>query len=322
MWIPADERQKTGHWNEELRRAAIEGLASSPKSLPCRFFYDARGSRLFEQITALAEYYVTRAETAILVGHAREMVEDVPPGGVLVEFGSGSSRKTEILLAALPDLAAYVPIDVSPSALEDAQQRITDRFPKLSVRPVVGNFMTDLALPDDLAQRPRVGFFPGSTIGNLARSAAQQWLAQVRDTWPADGRLIIGVDLKKDAETLVAAYDDARGVTAAFNLNLLARLNREAGADFDLKAFRHEARYAADKGRIEMHLVSLCNQAVRVGGHCFQLRAGESIHTENAYKYTLPEFRRLARAAGWQPRQAWTDPGALFSVHELVPARA
>ncbi len=310
-WVPAAN---------EFAESVIEGLSSSPKTLPCRYFYDARGSDLFDAITDLPEYYPTRSETAILAAQAADIADRVPEGAILVEFGSGSSRKTELLLAEMLDLAAYVPIDVSDSALAGARQRLEARFPALHVHPIVGNFTDEVTYPGDLGSRPKVGFFPGSTIGNLTPAEARDLLAGMARTLGPNGRLIIGVDLKKDAHTLVAAYNDAAGVTAAFNLNLLTRINRELRATFDLTQFRHEALYNPREGRIEMYLVSERAQRVGVLGHTFAFAQDERIHTENSYKYTIDEFQTLAREAGWQPEECWTDRNALFSVHELVQA--
>jgi dimethylhistidine N-methyltransferase len=304
--------------DDEFAAAVVEGLSRPQKSLPCRYFYDARGSELFEEITRLPEYYPTRTETAILQAHAAEMASAVAEDAVLVEFGSGSSLKTEILLGKLPRLAAYVSIDVSPSALDAARRRLAQRFPALDVRPLVGDFSCPIVLPADLAPRPKTGFFPGSTIGNLAPLEAQRLLRTFRHSLAPGGRLIVGVDLRKDEETLWAAYNDSAGVTAAFNLNLLARINREIAPAFDLSAFRHQAIYNARHGRIEMHLVSLCEQDVLIRGRSFHFRKGETIHTENSYKYSVGQFRDLTRAADWQPRRVWTDERELFSVHELV----
>jgi dimethylhistidine N-methyltransferase len=296
----------------------IDGLSRPHKSLPCRFFYDARGSELFEEITTLPEYYLTRAEMAILEAHAAEMGKRVPARAVLVEFGSGSSRKTEILLKNLGELAAYVPVDVSESALSDAEQRLGARFPALTVRPVLGDFEQPVALPEDLAKTHKLGFFPGSTIGNFAPAGARRLLGAMREMLAAESRLIVGVDLKKDARALIRAYNDVQGVTAAFNLNLLTRINRELGGSFDLTAFRHEAIYDPREGRIEMHLVSLKTQVASVQGHRFRFAPGETIHTENSYKYTIGQFQELARKAGWVPERVWTDEGKLFSMHELI----
>ena len=304
--------------DEEFAGAVIEGLSRPQKSLPCRFFYDARGSALFEEITRLPEYYPTRTETAILAANAAMMAEAIPDGGVLVEFGSGSSLKTEILLDKLPHLGAYVSIDVSPSALADAKQRLAARFPGLDVRPTLGDFLRPVALPAEFALRHKAGFFPGSTIGNHTPVEAQRLLRNFRAMLSPGGRLIIGVDLKKDVRTLLLAYNDAAGVTAAFNLNLLARINREIGPAFDLDAFRHEAIYNPRDGRIEMYLVSRKVQDVALLGRRFHFAEGESIHTENSYKYSLSQFRDLARSADWLPQRVWTDSDDLFSVHELI----
>jgi len=296
----------------------IDGLSAPRKILSPRFFYDAAGSALFEEITRLPEYYLTRAETEILAAHATEIAAGTPPDGVLVEFGSGSSRKTEILLEALPKLAAYVAVDVSASALHEARGRIAERFPALDMRPIIGDFSCDIAYPLDLAERRKTGFFPGSTLGNLNPAEAAHLLAAMRTSLSPGGRLIVGIDLEKDTRRLVAAYDDAAGVTAAFNLNLLARINRELDGTFDLKAFQHRALYNPQQGRIEMHIVSLEDQIVSVLGRQFKFHAGETLHTENSYKYSIERFQDLARSAGWMAERVWSDEEGLFSVHELI----
>ena len=298
--------------------AALQGLGEPQKTLPCQYLYDERGSALFEEITGVPEYYPTRTEIGILAASVGEIVAETPAGTVLVEFGSGSSRKTEILLDAFDKLAAYVPIDVSVTALEDARDRLRLRFPALRVHPVVGDFRVVFDLPDDLRTRPRIGFFPGSTIGNFQPAEAIDLLTTMKGTLGGDARLIVGVDLRKELEALLPAYNDAAGVTAAFNKNLLVRANRELGADFDLDGFSHEAIFNAEKSRIEMHLVSRQAQTVSLLGKQFAFRPGETIHTENSHKYSVADFQTLARRAGWQPRRFWTDPDRLFSVHELV----
>lgn len=303
---------------EVFAHAVIDGLSRPQKTLPCRYFYDARGSDLFEQITELDEYYQTRTEAGILATHARDMMSGMSSDSVLVEFGSGSSRKTELLLEQLPDGAAYVPIDVSPDALAQARARLARRFPKLDIRPVIGDFSELSQLPSGLRERPKMGFFPGSTIGNLAPAEAARLLLRFRALLGTDGRLIIGVDLKKDKVTLERAYNDARGVTADFNLNLLARINREIEPVFDLGSFSHAAHYNDREGRIEMHLVSQLDQSFEIRGHMFSMRAGETIHTENSYKYSVEQFQALAHCSGWKPLRVWTDPRDLFSVHELA----
>lgn len=308
--VPASER-------DDFREAVVEGLAKARKSLPCRFFYDARGSELFEQITNLPEYYPTRTEARILARYAPEIARAVPAESVLVEFGAGSSLKTEILLDQVATHVTYVPIDVSPSALRAAAYRLEQRYPSLEIRPIVADFSQPLMLPADLQSRPRTGFFPGSTIGNLTRPEVIGLLAAFGTALDVGSNLIIGVDLKKDARRLVLAYNDSEGVTAAFNLNLLTRINRELDGSIDVEAFRHEAIYNPREGRIEMHLISLRDQDAAVAGRRFRFREGESIHTENSYKYTVDEFQNLAVKAGWHPVNAWTDEAKQFSVHIL-----
>jgi L-histidine Nalpha-methyltransferase len=311
-------RSDRGSVAAEFAADVVRGLSQTPKSLPCRWFYDARGSELFERITELPEYYPTRCETEILRRLAPELAARVPAHSLLVEFGSGSSRKTEILLEALPELAGYAPIDVSESALGEAQRRLARHFPALRVLPTVGDFSAAPRLPAGLAKTPRLGFFPGSTIGNFQPAEAQKLLAGFGATLGPGARLLVGVDLRKPVERLLAAYDDARGVTAAFNLNLLQRINTELGGNFDLSAFRHEAAWNERESRIEMHLVSRREQTARALGYAFAFKAGERIHTENSYKHTLQGFRELAARAGWRGLEAWTDAAGLFSVHELV----
>jgi len=302
----------------DFAEALISGLSAREKSIPCRFFYDAAGSELFEQITRLPEYYPTVTETGILRARAQDIAALATPGTVLVEFGSGSSTKTELLLTAMGDLFAYVPIDISGAALDEAEARISERFPGLTVLPVEGDFSRPLQLPASIAECPRLGFFPGSTIGNLTQSAAQKLLANMRSIIGKGGRLVIGADLKKDVRRLIAAYNDVAGVTAAFNLNLLTRANRELGADFDVTKFAHSATYDVRHGRVDMHLVSQEEQTVSVRGHCFRFRKGERIHTEHSHKYDVEGFQALAAGAGWRPEAVWTDDERLFSVHVLV----
>ena len=302
----------------DLASAFLEGLSLPQKTLPCRFFYDAEGSALFEHITDQPEYYPTRIETSILEACASEIAARTPPGSVLVEFGSGSSRKTEILLKSVSSLAAYVPIDVSLSALDEARERLATRFPALRVHAIEGNFSQNITLPANLAGRPRLWFFPGSTMGNFAPAEAALFLARMGRNIAIGGRLVIGVDLRKDEARLTQAYNDAAGFTARFNLNLLARANREIGANFDLDGFAHEAIFNGEESRIEMYLVSLAAQSVSIDGHCFDFVEGERIHTENSYKYTVESFQALAASAGWSSREVWTDAENLFSVHELA----
>ncbi len=314
---PAIERIERHGGESDFALCAIDGLSKPHKSLPCRFFYDARGSELFEEITRLPEYYPTRVEIALLEAHVGEIATDVGECGALVEFGSGSSRKTEILIARLPRLSVYAPIDVSKTALEGARRRFRALFPTLETRPILGDFTHGVVLPQDIAQMPQLGFFPGSTIGNFAPPEAVAVLRAMRDTLSPGAALVVGVDLKKEARVLVEAYNNSAGVTAAFNLNLLVRANRELGADFDVCAFRHEAIYDPLEGRIEMHLVSLKEQTIGLLGERFHFRAGERIHTENSYKFSVEQFSRLARAAGWRVDRFWTDGRGWFCVFEL-----
>ncbi len=303
---------------DDFAEAVWNGLSAPRKRLPCQYFYDERGSELFEEITRLEEYYPTRTEMGILREHARAMAEPSGRQAVLIEFGSGSSRKTELLLAALDSPRAYVPIDVSHSALEGARPRLRWRFPGLEILPVHASFCAPLRLPARARAGHRLGFFPGSTIGNFDPADAVRLLGNFARLLGPASRLIIGVDLDKDAKRLEAAYDDAKGVTAAFNLNLLERINRELDGDFDIARFEHLACYDPGLERIEMHLVSRVRQSVRVLGRPFQFAAGETIHTENSYKYSVDRFRALASGAGWRPAQVWTDPARDFSVHELL----
>jgi dimethylhistidine N-methyltransferase len=298
----------------------LAGLRQQRKTLPCRYFYDARGSALFEEITGLPEYYPTSAEIALLEAHAAEIAAHAGPGACLIEFGSGSSRKTDILLRAMPDLAAYVPIDISEAALSGAVARLGKQFPALRVVPVHGDFNAELKLPASLRSARRLGFFPGSTIGNFEHGEATVFLKRARTLLGRNGGFIVGTDLRKDVATLIRAYDDTAGVTAAFNLNLLLRINRELGANFDVQGFAHLVLYNEEAGRIEMHLRSLGRQTVVIAGERFHFRRGETIHTENSQKYSVEEFRALARGAGWEPKTVWAGADRLFGVHYLEPA--
>jgi L-histidine N-alpha-methyltransferase len=301
----------------DFAEAVLAGFARKPRSLPCRFFYDARGSVLFEEITQLPEYYPTRAETSLLETYGEEIAERMGNARVLVEFGSGSSRKTSLLLSALPSVAVYVPIDVAGESLAEAAEWLSERHDGLAIRPLVADFTKTRTLPI-VARRPqKLGFFSGSTIGNLTHSEAIGFLANAAHLLGRGASFLIGVDLKKDPAILIPAYNDKRGVTAAFNLNLLARINRELDGDIDVDCFAHDAIYDAAHGRIEMHLVSLARQTVRVLGHTFSFVKGERIHTENSHKYSVEEFQTLAARAGWTPAHAWTDQDQLFSLHLL-----
>jgi L-histidine N-alpha-methyltransferase len=294
-----------------LREDVVAGLSLPQKALPPKYFYDARGSQLFEKICRLPEYYLTRAELSLTREHISSIARFAGKGCELLEYGSGESLKTRLLIRALRP-KAYLPVDISSSALERAAARLSREFPWLRIAPVPADFSRPFDLP--AAKSPRVAYFPGSTIGNLTPEEAHAFLAHSR---AQAGRMLIGTDLKKDANVLHAAYNDSRGVTAAFNLNLLARINRELGADFDLRRFSHYAFYNAPCGRIEMHLISLLKQTIRIGRHRFGFERGESIHTENSYKYSIEGWRTLAGNAGFEAERCWTDRGGLFALHGL-----
>jgi dimethylhistidine N-methyltransferase len=294
---------------------ALAGLSAPRKTLPCKWLYDSEGARLFEAITRLPEYYPTRTEMRILTESGPAIAKAVGPGAAVVEFGPGDGAKAVQLLSILEAPVAYLPVDIAPEWLEEAASRVASAFPGLRLRPVVADF----ARPFDLAGRAEgsathLGFFPGSTIGNFEPREAVDFLRRARTTLRAGARMLLGADLVKDPAVLEAAYDDAAGVTAAFNLNLLARLNREAGADFDLGGFRHRALWNAGEERVEMHLISQRAQAVRLGGRTIRFAAGETIHTENSHKYRPERLQALAEAAGWRAGTMWTDPERLFSV--------
>ncbi len=303
---------------DDFAAEVLNGLSQRPRSIPCRFLYDARGSELFEQITELEEYYPTRTEIGLLERHARDIAEMAGAGTAIVEFGSGSSRKTEILIAALRALGAYVAIDISAAALSEAAARLRGRFPGLDIITVTGDFNERIDLPAKVAETRKLGFFPGSTIGNLGKDEAIGFLKTARKLLGADGALLIGVDLKKDESILVPAYDDSKGVTAAFNLNLLTRINRELDGTFDIAQFAHEAIYNADAGRMEIFITSRADQEVTVLGRRFAFARGERIHTENSHKYALADITNMAEAAGWTHARAWVDDANLFSVNVLT----
>lgn len=295
----------------------ISDLAKFPKTLSPKYFYDAKGSELFEQITVLPEYYPTRTEISILRERGAEIASLIPQGATLVEFGAGATTKVRLLLEH-SRYAAYVPVDISGDFLKEQADGLRRDFPQLAVHPVAADFTAPFALPDDVAGMPKAGFFPGSTIGNFEPQEAENFLRSARGILGRGAQMIIGVDLEKDERTLYDAYNDAAGVTARFNLNVLERINRELGGNFDLSGFTHRAIYNRDRHRIEMHLISRKAQSVRVLGHHFSFRPGESIHTENSYKYSLDRFAALAESSGWQIRQTWTDPARMFSVHALT----
>jgi dimethylhistidine N-methyltransferase len=298
-------------------RDAIGDLSQHPKRLSPKYFYDATGSELFEAITRLPEYYPTRTELAILRDRGGEIAAIIPDGATLVEFGAGATTKVRLLLKNC-EFSAYVPVDISADFLNAQACGLRKDFPGLDVYPVAADFTMPFALPGEVAKMPKVGFFPGSTLGNFEPHEANAFLCGVREILGEGALMIIGVDLEKDERILHDAYNDAAGVTARFNLNLLVRINRELGGNFDLSAFTHRAIYNRERHRIEMHLLSKKKQTVRMLGTSFSFRPGESIHTENSYKYSLERFTALAKGSGWTPRKCWTDKARMFSVHALV----
>jgi dimethylhistidine N-methyltransferase len=298
--------------NEIFAADVLEGLAAKPKRLPPKYFYDLAGSALFERITQLPEYYPTRCEVALLRAQAPAIASLFQQGCVLIEFGAGSSRKARILLGAAATVEAYVPVDISGDFLQGDLTQLRRDFPHVGVYPVIADFTKPFALPPQIAALPRVGFFPGSTIGNFEPYEAAEFLRHAGNMLGSGAVLVIGVDLVKDPAVLCPAYNDAEGVTAKFNLNVLARINRELDANFDLGAFEHHACYNREQNRIEMYLASTRRQKVKVNGRAFSFRAGETIHTENSYKYTIESFQALGRGTGWAPLEAWTD--GMFGV--------
>ena len=306
--------------HDEFLQEVLTGLGGERKTLPAKFFYDERGSTLFYEICATPEYYPTRTETALLGRIAGEISELIGKRCCLLEYGTGSSEKMRIVLAALDAPAAYVAVDISREHLLSATTALAADHPDIDVHAVCADYSKPFGIPP-IGNQPvgrRVAFFPGSSLGNFEPPAARDFLATAAAVVGCGGGMLIGIDLKKEETILNAAYNDARGVTAAFNLNLLTRINRELGGTFDLGTFFHRAFYNSALGRIEMHLVSLADQSVTVAGRSFRFRRGESIHTENSYKYAIPEFQALARRAGFMPIRVWTDPDALFSIHYLA----
>jgi dimethylhistidine N-methyltransferase len=299
---------------QEFRADVLSGLARKQKCVPSKYFYDDEGSRLFEEICSLPEYYPTRTERALLHDLVPELASLVEPDTALVEFGSGSATKTRILLDGADGIKTYVPVEICEEWVQACADKLKRDYPGLSVHPVVGDFTAPLDLHGVLNGAARLGFFPGSTIGNLAEEEAQAFLENARATLGDDGRLLIGIDLRKDVDTLIAAYDDAAGVTRAFNRNMLVRINRELEGDFDPRSFRHRAVWNAGDSRIEMHLQSRLDQKVRVAGAEFAFEEGETIHTENSHKYTVEGFAALAARAGWRLSRQWVSPPPCFAV--------
>jgi L-histidine N-alpha-methyltransferase len=289
------------------------GLEQQPKAIPARWFYDATGSALFEDITALPEYYPTRSETDLLTRHAADMAAAIGPARAVVELGSGSSTKTPLLLDAI-DPAAYVPVDISGDFLRDSAAALAARFPGVPIYPVEADFTQRVALPPEISDMPKLGFFPGSTIGNMVARTAADLLRHWRMTLGEGALLLIGIDRVKDVETLELAYDDPAGVTAAFNLNLLERINRELGGDIPVENFVHRALWNDVYARIEMHLVAACDMEFHIDGHRYAMAAGETIHSENSHKYGPRDANLLLRAGGWTPLATWDDADPAFAL--------
>lgn len=314
------EDGQAGLADPAFRADVLNGLTARPRAIPARWFYDRRGSELFEEITRLPEYYPTRTETALLERVCPEVARATGTGGAVIEFGSGSSVKTPVLLRAVRP-AAYVPIDISGDFLRDSAREIAAQFPGLAVEPVEGDFLKPLKLPAGIGGLARLGFFPGSTIGNMAPVAAVDLLRAMRSSLGEESALLIGIDRIKDPAVLVPAYDDAAGVTAAFNLNLLERINAELSGTIPVDAFAHVARWNDARARIEMHLEATRAVAFEVDGRGFAMAAGETIHTENSHKYGDRDARLLLAAGGWTVTRAWTDAAGLFALY-LAEARA
>jgi L-histidine Nalpha-methyltransferase len=306
---------------EAFRADVLNGLAQPKKTLPSRWLYDARGSELFERITGLDEYYLTRTETQILARHAQDIARFCGERSIVLEYGAGAGIKTEILINALQAPRLYVPIDIAGDFLDQTVDRLRERFPSLRTQSIVADFTAAFDLPGWVPGGRRIAFFPGSTIGNLNSAELSVFLQRMRRHVGVDGAAIIGADMKKDLKILIPAYDDAAGVTAQFNLNLLERVNRELNGDFALDRFRHSARWNEVESAIEMHLVSLREQSVNVSGRRFHFTAGETIHTESSRKYDLNGFVGMAQNNGWQVNQLWTDERHLFCVFGLDPTR-
>jgi dimethylhistidine N-methyltransferase len=302
-----------------FRNDIVNGLQKQQKELPCKYLYDERGSYLFECICGLDEYYIPRMETAIMKTAIGQIAELLGPEVLLIEYGSGSSTKTHILLDNLSDLTAYMPVDISREQLLEATEDLIKRYPRLTILPVCADYTCGFSLPDVKGPASRsVAYFPGSTIGNLNPDEARQFLAHVAGICGPGGGLLIGVDLKKDPAMLHMAYNDGDGITAQFNLNILERINRELDGKFQIASFEHYAFYNPQESRVEMHLISRRDQKVRLDSTSVSFAKGESIWTESSYKYNLDEFARLAAGAGFAVEHVWTDEQHLFSVQYLV----
>ncbi len=302
---------------EQFLDDVLTGLNAERKTLNPKYFYDATGSELFAQITALPEYYITRTETSLMRAIARQIGEHCGAARAIVEFGSGSGERSDILLSTLPGVVRYIPIDVSEELLASTARVVESSYPHITVSTLVADFTAQLQLPSGTPDH-RLGYFPGSTIGNFLPTEAVSFLQSARKLLGANSKMLIGVDLAKAVDKLERAYDDSAGVTGRFNKNVLVRINEELGADFDLRNFAHQAFFDRRRSRVEMHLVSLTDQRVSIDGtHKVAFRAGETIHTENSHKYTVDGFRQLARSAGWRSTTDWVDDDRLFSIHLL-----
>jgi len=308
---------QAGSWDEEFAGDILDGLRGPFKRMSCRWLYDQRGSELFEAITLLPEYYPTRTETSILRNCAAELSAFIGENAAIVEYGAGAAVKTELLLSAATSPSLYIAIDIAKDFLTDALRRLDRRFPQLRKIGIGADFTRDFPLPEEYPHLRRVAFFPGSTLGNLSTGDAKTFLSRIRNHVGADGAAIIGIDLVKPLDILLPAYDDAAGVTAAFNMNLLERINRELAGTFDLSAFQHTARWNDVESAVEMHLVSVKDQAAEIAGEKIVFAEGESIHTESSRKYSPEQFEIIARASGWTVSRFWTDPKGWFGVFGL-----
>lgn len=313
-----DETKIAEPFQAEFAEAVFTGFSQAAKYIPTKYHYDERGSALFEEITQLDEYYPTRTEIGLLKTYGDEIAQRAGDGCAVAEFGSGSSRKTHILLEHMRTASAYVPIDIDEGSLKQAAQRLKKQFPELALHPVHADFSKDIKLPAEIGDAPRLGFFPGSTIGNFELNAAVEFLKRAGELLGHGSALLIGADLQKDLEILIPAYDDAKGVTAAFTLNLLHRINRELEGNFEVSQFAHQPLYNEEIGRIESYIESLIDQDVEILGRRFSFNKGERIHVENSHKYTIPQFQQLAKEAGWASDHVWVDDEDLFSLHYLT----
>ena len=307
---------------EDFLNDALTGLRDEPRWLPCKYLYDEKGSALFEAICDTDDYYVTRADLALHTLCVNEISQLTGKHSHVIEFGSGAGTKTERLLSSLDAPCAYSPIEISPTALEGSVRALEKRFPDLAIRPIEADYTQDID-PSTIKLDPpsdnRLVYFPGSTIGNFTHQEAHHFLKRMGKIAGGNGAILIGVDLVKPVDILLRAYDDAQGITAQFNKNILTRLQTELGAELDLEAFQHEARFNTSLSRVEMHLVATKDTRIHLGTDCFEFVLGESIHTESSHKYSIEGFRALAAAAGLEPVHHWTDPAGLFSMHYLRP---